>query len=117
MEQRNCYNRHRLLHEILTSEEWDSVPVDYHDLEVKKLDTIKFFSCPCSAITGDTWDLLRQVNLCTNAAGEIVHLPEPEFSIMDQSPRFLRAVEIVRSERNSEWFRSQQDKWAKQRVV
>lgn len=116
MEERNCYNRRRLLHNILTSDEWDSVPVDYHDYEVKKLDTIKFFACPMSVITGDTWSLLRQVNLYTNAACEIgPHLPEPHLPLHDQSPRFLRAVEIVRSERNSEWFRGLQDKWAKQK--
>lgn len=56
------------------------------------------------------------VNLYTNAAGEIgPHLPEPEFALHDQSPCFLKAVEIVRRERNSEWFRDLQDKWAKQR--
>ena len=90
------------------------MPEDYHDFEVRKIEDLKFFACPWSAITGDTWDLIKQVNLCTNAAGEIVHLPEPEFSILDQSPRFLRAVEIVRSERHSKWFRDLQDKWAKE---
>jgi hypothetical protein len=83
---------------------------------VKKLEGIKFFACPWSAITGETWDLLRQINLCTNPSGEIVHLPEPEFSILDQSPRFLRGVEIVRRERNSSWFRELQEQWAKEKA-
>jgi len=43
-------------------------------------------------------------------------LPEPELSILDQSPRFLKAVEIVKRERNSEWFREQQDKWIKDKA-
>lgn len=95
----------------MIADEWNRVPIDYHDLEVRKIDDLKFFSCPLSVITGETWELLKQVNICTNAAGEIVHLPEPEFSILDQSPRFLKAVEIVRRERNSAWFRELQKKW------
>jgi hypothetical protein len=101
-----------LLHEILIGDEWDQVPVDYHYLWQKKIEDLKFFACPLSVITGETWELLRIVNMCTNAAGEIIHLPEPEYSILDQSPRFLKAVEIVRRERNSEWFRQLQQKWA-----
>jgi hypothetical protein len=105
-----------LLHEILTGEEWDRVPVPYHHFWQKKIDDLKFFACPINVITGSTWDLLRQVNLCCNGSGEIIHLPEPELSIMDQSPRFLKAVEIVKRERNSEWFREQQDKWIKDKA-
>ncbi|MDD2365176.1 MAG: hypothetical protein PHN84_03335 [Desulfuromonadaceae bacterium] len=87
--------------------------LSYHDHEVRKIEDLKFFACPVSTITGNTWELMRQVNLCCNAAGEIKHLPEPDLSILDQSPRFLRAVEIIRSERNSEWFYELQQKWAK----
>jgi len=111
---RNCGNRKRLLHDILIGAEWDRVPRGYHDHEVIKIDDLKFFACPLTTITGVTWELLRQVNLCCNSAGEIIHLPEPDLSILDQSPRFLKAVELVRNERNSEWFRDMQAKWAKQ---
>jgi hypothetical protein len=110
---RNCGNRKKLLHEILVSEEWDRVPLAYHDHEVRKIEDLKFFACPVSTITGNTWDLIRQVNLCCNSEGQIIHLPEPELSILNQSPRFLQAVEIVRRERNSEWFFERQQKWAK----
>lgn len=96
--------------------EWDQVPTSYHNHEVYKIEDLKFFACPLSTITGNTWELLRQVNLCCNAAGEIIHLPEPDLSVLDQAPRFLTAVEIVRSERNSEWFRDLQEKWAKQKA-
>lgn len=105
-----------MLHEILTADDWDRVPVKYHDFEVKKIENLKFFACPLTTITGNSWELLRQVNLCCNSAGEIVHLPEPDLSILDQSPRFLKAVEIVRGERNSEWFYERQQKWAKQKA-
>lgn len=101
------------MHEILPGDEWDLVPAAYHEFWHRKIEDLKLFSCPLTAITGATWELLRQVNLCCNTAGEIVHLPEPELSILDQCPRFLKAVEIVRRERNSEWFRKQQDRWAK----
>lgn len=115
--ERNCNNRKKLLYEILVSEEWDHVPACYHDHEVKKIETLKFFACPLTTITGNTWDLIRQVNLYTNAAGEFgPHLPEPDLPLHDQSPRFLHAVEIVRSERNSEWFRERQQKWAKEKA-
>jgi hypothetical protein len=105
-----------LLHEILVSDEWDKVPTTYHDHEVRKIEDLKFFACPLTAITGSSWELMRQVNLCCNSSGEIVHLPEPDVSILDQSPRFLRAVEIIRSERNSSWFRERQMKWAKDKA-
>jgi hypothetical protein len=102
-----------LLHTILVSDEWEQVPTSYHDYEVRKIEDLKFFACPISTITGATWDLLRQVNICCNAAGEIIHLPEPEYSVLDQSPRFLQAVEIVRRERHSQWFTEKQKQWAK----
>lgn len=54
------------------------------------------------------------VNLCSNKDGDIIHLPEPEFSIMDQSPRFLGAVQIMRAERNSEWYRDLLEKRSKE---
>lgn len=92
------------------------MPLAYHDHEVRKIENLKFFACPLTAITGNTWDLLRQVNLCCNSAGEIIHLPEPDLSILDQSQRFLKAVEIVRGERNSGWFHEKQQKWAKQKA-
>lgn len=112
-EQRNCNNQKKLLHEILIRDEWEQVPLAYHDHEVKKLDDLKFFACPLTVITGNTWELIKQVNLCCDGEGNIRHLPEPSMSILDQSPRFLEAVQIVRAERHSEWFREQQDKWAK----
>jgi hypothetical protein len=105
-----------LLHEILIKEEWEQVLTSYHDHEVKKIEDLKFFACPVTTITGHTWELLRQVNMCCNNAGEIIHLPEPTESILNQSPRFLRAVEIVKGERNSEWFYERQQKWAKQKA-
>jgi len=111
--ERNCGNRKRLLHEVLIGEEWDQVAAGYHEHEVKKIEDLKFFACPITAITGNTWELLRQINLCCNSAGEVVHLAEPEFSILDQSPRFLEAVNIIRGERNSDWFHQLQQKWAK----
>ena len=91
--------------------------MDYHtDFWQHKIENLKFFACPLSVISGESWELMRQVNLCTNTAGEIIHLPKPGFSILDQSPRFLKAVEIVRRERNSEWFRERQEKWAKDKA-
>jgi len=81
---------------------------------VEKIDSLKFLACPVSTITAETWDLIRLVNLCTNKDGDIHHLPEPEFSITDQSPRFLKAREIVISERNSDWFRELQKKRSKE---
>lgn len=99
------------------STEWEQVPNSYHDHEVKKIEDLKFFACPLTTITGNTWELLRQVNFCCNSKGDIIHLPEPELSILDQSPRFLKAVEIVRNERNSEWFSEKQRSWAKQKAA
>lgn len=78
-----------------------------------KIDETKFFVCPLCAISADSWDLIRQVNLCMNSSGDIIHLPEPEFSILDQSPRFLTAVDIIRRERNSEWYHQKMQEWAK----
>lgn len=66
-----------------------------------------------SAITADTWDLIKLVTRCTNRDGDIIHLPEPEYGILEQSPRFLKAVEIVVQERNSRWFSDLQMEWAK----
>ena len=80
---------------------------------MEKIDNLKFLACPVSTVTVETWELLRLVNLCTNREGDILHLPELEYSIVDQSPRFLAAVETVRSERNSEWFRRLQEERAK----
>jgi len=65
------------------------------------------------AITADTWDLIKTVNLCIGSKGDILHLPEPEFSILDQSPRFLEAVQIVRQERNSDWYHDELKQQAK----
>lgn len=115
-EERNCHNRKKLKHSILVRDEWEQVPNQYHSHEVRKIDDLKFFECPLSAIRPATWDLLRQVNTCCNADGSIIHLPEPDLSILDQSPRFMAAVEIVRAERNSEWFREKQQKWAKDKA-
>lgn len=80
----------------------------------KKLGDLKFLACPISVITGETWELIRLVNLCTNAEGDIIHLPEPHLSILDQNPRFLKAAEVVRRERHSEWFRKEQKEWAEE---
>jgi hypothetical protein len=96
--------------------EWDRVPVSYFDHEVKKLDDLIFFACPLSTITPESWELIRMVNLYTNAAGEVgPHLPEPHLPLHDQSPKFLEAVRLVRQERNSQWFRGLQEKWAKEK--
>jgi len=81
---------------------------------VEKIADLKFLSCPISVITGETWDLIRLVNLCTNKDGDILHFPEPDFAIQEQSPKFLKAVEIVRAERNSEWFRDLLEKRSKE---
>jgi hypothetical protein len=93
-------------------DEWRSVPTDTPHVE--KIADLKFLACPVSVITGETWELLRLVNICTNREGDILHLPEPEFAIVDQSPRFLKAVELVRGERNSEWYRDLIEKRAKE---
>lgn len=93
-------------------DEWRLVPSDTPHVE--KIADLKFLSCPISVISGESWDLIRLVNLCTNKDGDILHLPEPEFSIVDQSPKFLKAVELVRSERHSEWFREHLEKRAKE---
>ena len=81
---------------------------------MEKIDNLKFLACPVSTITAETWDLIRLVNLCTDKDGDIHHLPEPEFSIVDQSPRFLKAHEIVVRERNSDWYRDLQKKRLKE---
>lgn len=84
------------------------MPTEYHDHTVLKLgddgEQVKFFVCPAHAITGTTWDLIRQVNLCCDGDGNVRHLPEPQYSILDQPPPFLYAVEIMRRERNSDWY-------------
>jgi hypothetical protein len=83
---------------------------------VKKIEDVKFFACPLTTITGNTWELIRQVNICCDTEGTIRHLPEPDISIMAQSPRFLHAVQTIRSERHSEWFREKQEYWAKNKA-
>lgn len=95
------------------------MPKDYHDATVLKMSgdggtALKLFECPLSVITPDTWDLIRQVNLYTDDSGRVgPHLPEPEFPLHQQSPRFLKAVELMRREKNSDWFREQQQEQAK----
>jgi hypothetical protein len=89
------------------------VPTAYHDHEVKKIEGLKFFACPLSTITGASWELIKQVNICCNSTGDIIHLPEPAVSILEQSPRFMAAVDIIRRERNSDWFFERRQKWAK----
>lgn len=104
-----------MLHTLLEGDEWQQVSASYHSQTILKLDKIKFFACPLKVITPRTWELIRQVNLCTNKDGDVIHLPEPDLSILDQSPCFLAAVETVRRERNSDWYQEQLETWAKQK--
>jgi hypothetical protein len=60
---------------------------------------------------------MRQVNRCCDGVGFIRLLPEPVLSILDQSPRFLRAVEIVTRERNSDWYHDLLEQRAKERAA
>ncbi len=92
------------------------MPTDYHSHEVLKIHKTKFFICPAEVISNDTWDLVRMVNLCTDNDGNIIHLPEPQFSIMDQPPKFLAAVELLRQERNSDWYRDLAEQRAKDKA-
>jgi hypothetical protein len=64
---------------------------------------LKFFACPISTVTRQSWDVLRLVNDCTDADCHLVNLPFPG-AVLDQPEWFLEAVRIVRSER-AEWQR------------
>lgn len=92
------------------------MPTSYHQQTVLKVDKTKFFSCPNKVISATSWELIRQVNLCSNKDGDIIHLPEPDLSVLDQSPRFLAAVDIVRRERNSDWYNEKLAEWAKDKT-
>lgn len=59
---------------------------------------LRFYQCPVSTITADTWEMLALVNETTNAEGEIIHLPWPG-TILDQPGTYREAVRIVRAER------------------
>jgi len=91
------------------------VPVSYHDHGVLKIDDLKFFECPQSAVKPRSWHLLSLVTETTDADGNILHLPYPG-TILDQPGRYREAVRIVKSERNSDWFRQKRDDWAKQQA-
>lgn len=66
---------------------------------VLKIDDVKFYECPASAITARSWQLMRLVNETTGGDHtDILHLPCPG-TILDQPPWYREAVQIVRHER------------------
>ncbi len=104
--ERNCGNLKGLRYPTLYgSDEWNQwVPASYHDLEVLKVDDLKFFVCPLSFITSRSWELLELVNETTRGEnGEIIHMPLPG-SYLEQPGWYREAVRIKRGERLSEWF-------------
>jgi len=91
--------------------EWRRV-TSLHGKPAAKIDDLKFFECPGSAITRSTWQILALVNETTDREGNILHLPYPG-TILDQPPWYREAVRIVASERNSTWFRAEAKEAAK----
>lgn len=97
---RNCHNRHDLSWSIaLEAAEWRQVPPEVRPvLHGEDFDDLRFYQCPVSCITADTWELLALVDETTNAEGDILHLPCPG-TILDQPGVYREAVRIVKSER------------------
>jgi hypothetical protein len=90
------------------ADEWNELDSDLPS-PVLKIDDLKVFECPISLVTPWSWQMLRMVNLTTNAAGDILREPYPERGgIRMQPPWYHEAVDMVRSERNSSWFRQLQ---------
>lgn len=70
---------------------------------VKKIADTKFFACPVSTISAESWQILQLVTDCTDSEGRITLLPWAG-ALLDQPPWFRQAVHIVRSERHSSWL-------------
>lgn len=96
-ENRNCRNRKKLKHNIIAGREnWRQVSATLRN--VLKIDDLKFFECPQSAITQKTWRILSLVHETTNNDGDILHMPF-EGGILDQPPWYREAVRMVKRER------------------
>jgi hypothetical protein len=95
---KNCHNRHRVKHPILKGKnEWIMVTSTLRP--IVKVDDIKFYECPVSAISHRTWQRIRLVNETTDPEHtNILHLPFPG-TFLDQPPWYRQTVQIVRQER------------------
>jgi hypothetical protein len=107
-EARNCQNRQGLIHPVLIgAEEWRQVSKTLR--HALKIDDLKFFVCPLSYITPQSWDLLALVNETTDSESgqylNIGHLPGLAAEIQKAGEgRYREAVRIKRNERHSRWF-------------
>jgi hypothetical protein len=94
---RNCGNR-KGYKETLLQGAHEFLSVSAQIKAALKMGDIKLLACPISTITTQTWEILALVNDCTNADGDLLHLPF-EGALLDQPPWFRDAVRIVRNER------------------
>jgi hypothetical protein len=59
---------------------------------------IRFYECPVSCITKRTWSIIKLVNECLDAEGNLIQLPFP--GCLTQQPKWFRqAVQVVKTER------------------
>jgi len=93
---RNCHNRTGYLETIIQKEDWKWWPESLK--HVAKWGDLKFFECPRSAITPETWEALSLVNDTTNVDGDVQHLPF-NGAWTDQPTWYRQAVRITKRER------------------
>jgi hypothetical protein len=79
-------------------EDWKSVSVKLRS--VLKVGDLKFFECPMSVISKQTWAVLGIVNETTDGDCNILHMPFVG-TIFDQPQWYRTAVKLVKSERSN----------------
>jgi hypothetical protein len=81
---------------------------------IDKIDDLKLFECAGSLVTRSTWQIINLVGEITDQDGRQTHYPLG--NVLEQPGWLREAVRMMRTEKNSDWYRREAKEAAKRKA-